>query len=160
MIDNPSEVTLEPYTTAEGEDCLAMVDANGPRYFGPGDREEFATFLSDPQGQYWILREPGGTVVGCGGASTRGDGRTGVLSWMLIHPDYQGKGLGSRLMEASLDYLREIPGIERVVLETSNESASFYERFGFRTTRVMENHWAPGLHRHDMELDLSETAGQ
>ncbi len=148
------QVVLEPYTPADGEGCLAIIDAN-PEHFGPGDREQFASFLADPKGKYWVIRD-GDRVVACGGAMTSDDNRLGVLAWAAVLPEYQRRGLGSLLVRASLRYLAEMPGVERVVLETSQRSAGFYERHGFRTVRVLEDHWAPGLDRHDMELVLDE----
>jgi len=57
-----------------------------------------------------------------------------------IHPDWQGQGLGSRLMASYLAALRErrVPG---VFLETSSRNAKalpFYEKLGFRLVEAHE----------------------
>ena len=52
---------------------------------------------------------------------------------MGVHKDYRGQGLGTRLLETTLDAAKEF-GIERVELEvyTSNTRAiRLYEKFGF-----------------------------
>ncbi|MCI0343387.1 MAG: tRNA preQ1(34) S-adenosylmethionine ribosyltransferase-isomerase QueA, partial [Planctomycetales bacterium] len=65
------------------------------------------------------------------------------------------------LFEERLGWVRDRPSVARVTLDTSQHTVAFFERFGFRTTRVTRDHYAPGLHRHDMELvlDLSPFRG-
>ena len=56
-----------------------------------------------------------------------------------IHPDWQGRGLGSRLMASYLEALRGL-GVPGVFLETSSRNSKalpFYEKLGFR---LMEAH--------------------
>jgi len=56
-----------------------------------------------------------------------------------IHPDWQGQGLGSRLIASYLAALRE-RGVPGVFLETSGRNAKalpFYEKLGFR---LVEEH--------------------
>ena len=49
---------------------------------------------------------------------------------LMIHPDYQGKGLGTELMNQMIAYLKESRiYIISVVFDESLKS--FYERFGF-----------------------------
>ena len=47
--------------------CLAIFDSNAARYFAPGDREAFASFLEAPVPFYGVLCDDQGTVVACGG---------------------------------------------------------------------------------------------
>lgn len=61
---------------------------------------------------------------------------------VVIHPDYQGMGLGRKLMEAMLSHPR-INRVERVYLMTTYQQ-SFYMRLGFQfpnpsTTMVLYN---------------------
>ena len=79
-------------------------------------------------------------VVGwCDVTPPRSDGftHTGALG-MGVHRDYRGRGLGSRLLEATLARAREF-GLERVELEVyaSNLPAiRLYERWGFEREGV------------------------
>lgn len=62
---------------------------------------------------------------------------------VVIHPDYQGLGLGRRLMETLLNHPR-ISRVERVYLMTTYQQG-FYTRLGFQfpnpsTTMVLYNH--------------------
>lgn len=55
---------------------------------------------------------------------------------VMVHPDYQGKGIGTKLMEALMEkigeYKRESPDL-RAYLGASKGRESFYKRFGFLT---------------------------
>lgn len=60
---------------------------------------------------------------------------------MLIQPDYQGAGLGRRLVETVLMH-PHVNRVERIYLMTTNQQ-KFYERIGFdenqTTTMVLFN---------------------
>ena len=66
-----------------------------------------------------------------------GDGATfAYLKDIMVHPDWQGRGIGTRIVEALLAILRR-PGPDGmlVTLFTGQHLAEFYERFGFSAPR-------------------------
>jgi GNAT superfamily N-acetyltransferase len=152
----PGAFSLRPWTPADRAACLALLDANSPRFFGARDREDYLAFLAAPSRPYWVLLDPSGTVVGCGGAAVSPRQRAGFLTYGMVHPDRHGRGLGTLLTAFRLRWLAAQPGIDRVLIDTSNETEGFYARFGFRTLRVIPDAYAPGLHQHDMELALDD----
>lgn len=77
-----------------------------------------------------------------GFARATSDGIYRAMIWdVVIHPDYQGAGLGRKLVETVLSHPR-LSRVERVFLTTTNQQA-FYERIGFQpnrsTTMVLHN---------------------
>jgi RimJ/RimL family protein N-acetyltransferase len=53
---------------------------------------------------------------------------------IVVHPGYQGQGVGSALMTRLLDWARARPALARVELrvrETNQRARRLYERFGF-----------------------------
>ena len=63
-----------------------------------------------------------------------GDGIYNVICDIVVSPDYQGKGLGTRIMDRLLDFLKEQTpenGRTSVQLIAEKGKESFYERFGF-----------------------------
>ncbi len=155
---NEAEPTIafRPWTPADRAVCLALLDANSPRFFGARDRVEYLAFLANPYRPYWVMLDPDGAVVGCGGAAIDRANRVGYLTYGMVHPDRHGQGLGTRLTAFRLRWLAAQPGIDRVLIDTSNETEGFYARFGFRTLRVIPDSYAPSLHEHDMELVLDD----
>ncbi len=65
-----------------------------------------------------------------GFARATSDGIYRAMLWdVVIHPTYQGRGLGRKLVETVLSHPR-IRRVERVLLTTTNQR-EFYERMGF-----------------------------
>ena len=60
------------------------------------------------------------------------DGRRIYLHHFGILPDYQGKGLGTKLAEASLDWIREQGRQVKLEVHKDNQKAKkMYEKLGF-----------------------------
>jgi ribosomal protein S18 acetylase RimI-like enzyme len=77
-----------------------------------------------------------------GFARATSDGIYRATIWdVVVHPDYQGAGLGSKLVETVLSHPR-MSRVERVYLMTTHQQR-FYERIGFQrnssTTMVLHN---------------------
>ena len=77
-----------------------------------------------------------------GFARATSDGIYRATIWdVAIHPDYQGKGLGRKLVETVLSHPR-MQKVERVYLMTTHQQ-EFYEKIGFQvnntTTMVLQN---------------------
>lgn len=63
------------------------------------------------------------------------------LRYFLIEPEYRGIGLGSKLMNLYMDFLRDC-GFRESYLWTTHElttAASLYKRFGFMLTEQKES---------------------
>lgn len=149
------------YTEAYRALCVNILDSNVPRYFSPGDREDFLTFLADaPQGSYGVLADDAGVIVGCGGIGTRQEGTEGILTWGMIHASRHRQGWGRRLALARLSQLCQLPSIKKVTINTSHETFGFYEKLGFKTIAYTPDGYAPGLHRYDMEVAVNEAFRQ
>lgn len=83
-----------------------------------------------------------------GFARATSDGVYRATIWdVVVHPDYQGAGLGRKLVETVLMH-PHVNRVERVYLMTTKQQA-FYERIGFQenptTTMVLFN-------QHEVEL--------
>ena len=67
--------------------------------------------------------------------------------------DYPAE-LQARLTEARLALARTLPGVERLILSTSQHTQGFYAGFGFAVTAHTPDGFGPGLDRVDMALLL------
>jgi len=67
----------------------------------------------------WVIRRiaQGGALVG-------------RIEDVIVHPDFQGKGLGTKLMEEAEKYCENI-GVYCERLSCSEDKVPFYEKFGF-----------------------------
>ena len=68
-----------------------------------------------------------------GGAIRKYDDETVELKRVFVHPEYQGQGIGSRLVSLLIEWAIEL-GYKRMILETGEllaESCAVYKKLGF-----------------------------
>ncbi len=83
-----------------------------------------------------IVVYEGNQVVG-GGAIRRYDDETIELKRVFVHTEYQGRGIGSRLVSLLIEWAIEL-GYKKMVLETGEllaESCAVYKKLGFQVIR-------------------------
>ena len=81
-----------------------------------------------------------------GFARATSDGIYRATIWdVVIHPDYRGTGLGSKLVESLISHPR-MNRVERIYLMTTHQQG-FYEKIGFQTnsTTTMVLHNQPNI---------------
>jgi len=97
---------------------------------------EVAVTNSEPVVSAW----DGDRMIGFARATSDGIYRATIWD-VVIHPDYQGAGLGRKLVETVLSHPR-MNRVERIYLMTTHQQR-FYERIGFQanssTTMVLCN---------------------
>ncbi len=97
---------------------------------------QIAVANSDPVISLWDDQ----TLVGFARATSDGIYRACIWD-VVIHPDYRGRGLGSKLVETVLSHPK-VSRVERVYLMTTHQQ-SFYTKIGFQynstTTMVLHN---------------------
>lgn len=72
------------------------------------------------------------TAIG-GGAIRKYDEETVELKRVFVRPEYQGRGIGSRLVSLLIEWAMEL-GYRRMILETGElltESCALYRKLGF-----------------------------
>lgn len=97
-----------------------------------------------PNTRFGVIAVDKGTGETVGMARVVGDdGAVYHVCDMVVHPDHQRRGLGSRLMDAVADYLdAEAP--ETAYVNLMADVHGFYERWGFEETRpASKGMWLP-----------------
>ncbi|OUL26255.1 GNAT family N-acetyltransferase [Nostoc sp. 106C] len=110
---------------------------------------------SDPVISVW----DGNQLVGFARATSDGIYRATIWD-VVIHPEYRGTGLGSKLVETVLSHPR-MRWVERVYLMTTHQQG-FYEKIGFQsnTSTTMVLHNQPNLDSlPSEEIQLQELRG-
>lgn len=148
-------LTIRPYRTHDKSSCLDIFDSNLPKYFDPSERADFAKYLVAHTTPY-LIGQIDGRCIACGGWGQLSDRSTAILAYGMVHSDYHGTGIGSKMLERRLADIAKNAEITTVILDTSQYVTGFFARFGFTETSVEPNAYGPGLHRHDMVLKLRE----
>lgn len=117
---------------------------------------EIAIANSNPVISVWDSE----SLIGFARATSDGIYRAGIWD-VVIHPEYQGLGLGRKLVETLISHPL-LHRVERIYLTTTHQQ-SFYKRIGFKcnasTTMVLENVEIESLvMEHPEWLQLSEAA--
>lgn len=146
-----TKVIFRSYAAADREACISVFDANCPEFFAPNERQDFEEFLEQEPADYEIC-EGDGKVLGAFGLFVDGE-NTKTLNWILLDPQTQGMGVGSKIMKRVIQ-LGHTSQTKVVKIAASHKSAPFFARFGASKKTLTENGWGPGMDRVDMELQL------
>jgi ribosomal protein S18 acetylase RimI-like enzyme len=95
----------------------------------PLEKLETALAYSEPVVSVW----DGAKMIGFARATSDGVYRASIWD-VVVHPDYQGTGLGRKLVETVLTH-PHVNRVERVYLMTTYQQ-KFYEKIGFQENRT------------------------
>ena len=82
---------------------------------------------------YTVIAEKDDQVVGMG--RLVGDGLYYVMVDIVVHPAYQGKGIGSKIVDMIIEYVDEetpVGGRSSIQLIAEKGKEAFYEKRGFK----------------------------
>jgi ribosomal protein S18 acetylase RimI-like enzyme len=80
--------------------------------------------------RYWAARTQEGKVVGFCVAIK--EWSYGEIDKIYVLPEYQGKGVGRKLLEPALEWLTPYDEVRIGVVTYNTRAIRFYEKFGFR----------------------------
>jgi predicted GNAT family N-acyltransferase len=151
-----------PYNKNDKDSCLAAFISNVPKYFTEEEIRDFKDFLvriedvgvnnnNNIKTHYFVV-EYNQRVIGCGGFVDK-DGKEIIsLAWGLIRNEFHNKGYGKALLVYRLEQIKQLYPELPLVLDTTQYSHSFFEKYGFYTTKITNDYYSKGLHRYDMIL--------
>jgi GNAT superfamily N-acetyltransferase len=125
------EISLN--TSIKKEEVLALYEANG--WSSAKKPKELLTGLRNSH--TLVVARDSGKLVGIANAIS--DGHLVVYyPHMLVHPNYQGKGIGRTMMEA----MQSVYGsFHQQMLTADGEAIGFYKALGFERAGKTESMW-------------------
>lgn len=96
-------------------------------------RDKYKQYNQLNKVQEAIVVYQGGQAIG-GGAIRRYDDKTAELKRVFVRPEFQGQGIGSKLVSLLMEWAAEL-GYRRMILETGAllaESCAVYKKLGFQ----------------------------
>lgn len=142
-------VKIRKYKPSDKSKLMAILRMNVPKYFAETEIDDFDNYLDNETEQYFVI-EFNDEIVGSGGINFEYPNKTGKLSWDIINPHFQGKGLGTNLLKHRVDLLKAISEIEKIVVRTSQVAFRFYEKNGFVLQETQKDYWAKGFDLYKM----------
>jgi ribosomal protein S18 acetylase RimI-like enzyme len=144
---------IRNYTAADKEKVVGLFRMNTPQYFAPGEENDLLYYLEQESENYFVL-EDDSMLIGCGGFNFSEDKTMGRISWDFFHPEQQGKGLGSMLLQFRIEKLKEYENVKIISVRTSQMAFRFYEKSGFELKETVKDYWAKGFDLYRMEILL------
>jgi ribosomal-protein-alanine N-acetyltransferase len=141
---------IREYTLQDKNEVLALLRLNTPNYFSPHEEKDLVYYLNNEIELYFVI-EIDNLIVGCGGINFSTDKTIAKISWDIMHPSFQGKGIGSALLNYRLEKLTTINTTQKIMVRTSQLVYRFYEKLGFTLIKTVDDYWATGFHLYEME---------
>ena len=143
-------IIIREYELADKNDIMNLIRLNTPKYFAPDEEADLDKYLDCERELYYVLLFDG-KIVGCGGLNFADNKTTGRISWDILHPDYQGRSLGTQLLAYRIEKLKSIDSIQKITVRTSQVVYKFYEKQGFELNEIKKDYWAKGFDMYRME---------
>ncbi|SHF68429.1 GNAT family N-acetyltransferase [Dysgonomonas macrotermitis] len=145
------------YNKTYKDQVLELLNLNTPEYFAPEERDDLIYYLNNFTDNYFVIEDEENTILlGCGGYNITDDLRTARISWDIIHPVAQRKGVGSLLTNYRLNEIIKISTVEIVSVRTSQLVYPFYERFGLELREVVPDFWAKGFDMYRLDCKVTD----
>lgn len=156
-----TNLKIVPYHIRYKTNCLGIFDSNCPPYFDASEKTPFSKFLDSLQtgipvypsiqANHFFVVIQQQKLVGCGGYYTVTNQNQIRLSWGMVHKKLHHKKIGQHLTQYRIQQAHLHYPNYNVALDTSQHTVGFYQKMGFQITRQVENGYAPGLHKFEME---------
>ena len=145
-------IRTRDYTRKDIESVMEIIQLNTPKFFAPHEEQEFRDFLKSNIELYYVY-EIDGKIIASAGLNFSPDKKEAFLSWGMVLPVYQGKGIGTQMTMHRLEVLQNMESVEKVTLKTSQFTNEFYAKRGFKEVKRVKDFWAKGLDLVQMVLE-------
>lgn len=160
-----SDYQILPYKSQ----CLAVFEQNVPTFFAVNEREDLEEFFTEflgkvnvqADGQFDVQVDAQYMVVlhdevvnGCFGLTELTPKNSAGISWIMISPTYQGKGVSKEMMQACFIAAKD-HNLIHINIAASHLSAPFFKHYSAQATNYIENGWGQDMHRIGMVLLIS-----
>lgn len=146
-----THTTFRTYLSSDRESCLAIFDANTPKFFAVNERLDYSEFLDSVPERYEVCLS-GDSVIAAFGLIGN-EPKFKNLNWILISPQFQGSGVGSKLINRVVSIAHK-EKLDYIKIAASHLSAPFFAKYGAKPVLEIKDGWGPDMHRIDMELHL------
>lgn len=153
MRSNPSSMNILKYTPAFREQCIAIFESNLPKYFAPEEKQLFIDWLDNGTAVGYYVVEINEQIIACGGIYLDQPNNEGGLSWGMVHAAWHKQGIGKQFAQHRIELLKATYPARVYRIETSQHTAPFYEKLGFKTAEIIKNGFGEGLDKYNMSLE-------
>ena len=145
---------IREYSESDKPAVIKLLQLNSPEYFDASEAVDFTDYLDNIREDYFVVLRKS-KIVGAGGINYFPDKNTARISWDMIHPEYQGKGVGKELIQYRIDLIKaSSKNIELIVVRTSQMTYKFYRKMGFVLEKIEKDFWAKDFDLYQMIMKI------
>jgi ribosomal protein S18 acetylase RimI-like enzyme len=144
---------IKKYCPENRAELIKIFKLNTPTYFNPKERIDFEKYL-DSYGDTYLTIYHENKIAGGTGFQITDNGVVGRITWIFLHPNCTGLGLGKQSVEYCLEILKSTSGVKKLVVTTSQLAFKFFEKFGYQLVYTEKDYWGKGLDLYTMEINL------
>lgn len=144
-------MNIRKYKTINKQQVIKLLELNTPTYFDPSEEKELEYYLENQIEDYFVV-EIDDQLIGAGGINYELEENRAIISWDVVHPDFQGRGVGSALTKHRLAILAANQKVEEIIVRTAQMTNKFYEKMGFQLIEVVKDYWAKDYDLYLMKL--------
>ncbi|MDO6517862.1 GNAT family N-acetyltransferase [Zobellia uliginosa] len=142
---------IRKYSNKDKPKIIELLRKNTPAFFAPSEEADFVNYLDHEVEDYFVYEEDA-RIIGAGGINYFPKLKLARISWDIIAPNSQGKGVGRKLAQHRLHHLKERKNIELIVVRTTQLAHKFYEKMGFELEKTEKDFWAKGFDLYQMKM--------
>lgn len=138
---------------SDREVLIQNMKSNVPQYFAESEIVEFMDYLNQHAEHYYVYEDQG-IIIGSGGINYFLDEGVARISWDIIHPAHQNRGIGKQLVLYRINEIKKISKIKFVIVRTSQMVYPFYQQLGFQLEFITKDYWAKGFDLYQMQMNI------
>jgi predicted GNAT family N-acyltransferase len=121
-----------------------------PKFFASHEEKLLRKYLIKVNINYYLFFNREESLVASGGYEYEEKTNTIVLTWGMVDQSLHNQGYGSHMIEYRLKKIKKEFSRTNIILNTSQHTFKFYEKFGFELVKIKRDGYGPGLDRYDM----------
>ena len=151
---------IREYKPTDREACFAVYNSNVPVFFAPEELDGFKSWLDSKdkavlahatnQCEYYYVIENDNKIIGCGGFYITQNKQEARMAWGMVENSLHKKGIGRQLLDYCIKQIKLLNPEVSIALYTTQHSYVFFERLGFKVTKIQKDFYLPGMDRYDM----------
>ena len=141
---------IQKYCSDYFKNCVSIFKTNTPDFFDYSEQQLFKNYLLEKNIQYYVLFNDDNHIVASGGYGYNYKSNNVDLTWGMVDRNYHKNGFGRRLTEFRIQKITTIYPELDILLNTTQNTFKFYEKFGFKITKITKDYYGLGLDRYDM----------
>lgn len=142
---------IREYSYKDKSRVIELLQLNTPKFFDSSEENDFDYYLDNELEDYFVYEE-NSLIIGAGGINYFPEENRARISWDMIDPQSQGKGIGKKLTQYRVDHLSQNLKIEFIIVRTTQLVYKFYEKMGFELEKVEKDFWAKNFDLYQMKM--------